>query len=540
MVSFDDARKTGLEGPFFCLQVATKNGCTVRYTGYMVTDPAPQRRFHAVHWHQDIPTLTPGVLIPRAGEVSPVPTAHHHGSLAVSLKSVARVMAIFILTFLVSVGGLGLASYQEVRHDPQNTEPLETLTNEQVFASAPLQYGIQVALSQPDFFAKTRDSFVADKKSFIEADLSAMTIKYYDAGEKVFEAPIASKGKEGSWWETPAGLYSIGVKKEKHFSSFGAVYQPWSMTFQGNFFIHGWPYYPNGTPVPEGFSGGCIRLKNEDAEALYKLVSVGTPVLVHEDDFVNDTFVYEPKIPELKTPHYLIGDIKNSTILAASDIDTPAPIASVTKLMTALIAVEYINLDKDVYIDHVPEVNSVIPRLQVGQTVSMYSLLQLLLVESSNEAAEFIASRVGRERFIKLMNEKAKALGLENTAFTDPSGLDKGNVSSVGDLLRLSQYIYNNRSFILELTVNQDIETAYKKGQFGKLDNFNTIPGVDSFIGGKVGDTNASKQTSVSFHKVKVKGEDRVMVIVLLGSESRVNDIRELLTYITERFGGQL
>jgi D-alanyl-D-alanine carboxypeptidase len=132
----------------------------------------------------------------------------------------------------------------------------------------------------------------------------------------------------------------------------------------------------------------------------------------------------------------------------------------------------------------------------------MYSLLQLLLVESSNEAAEFIAGIVGRERFVTLMNEKAGALGLANTTFTDPSGLDSGNTSSVGDLLRLAQYIYNNRSFILELSVNQDIQTAYKKGQFGKLENFNTIEGVDSFIGGKVGDTLAAGQTSVSCSRI--------------------------------------
>lgn len=436
------------------------------------------------------------------------------------------------------MGGLVTASYQGTKLAMPDTGPLVAGVPDALYAAAPLQFGIQVALSQPDFFAETRDTFIASEKSFIEADLTKMELRYYEAGKEVFSAKILAKGKEGSWWETPAGLYSIGVKKENHFSSFGKVYQPWSMTFQGNFFIHGWPYYPDGTPVPTEFSGGCIRLSNEDAEALYKLVAVETPVLVHEADFVNDSFVYEPKIPEIETPHYLVADIENSTVLAASDLDSAAPIASVTKLMTALIAVEYINLDKNVSINYVPSVPSVIPRLAVGQTVSMYSLLQLLLVESSNEAAEYIAGIVGRERFIGLMNDKAKALGLEETTFTDPSGLDAGNVSSVGDLLRLSQYIHNNRSFILELTVNQDIETAYKKGQFGKLENFNTIEGVPSFIGGKVGDTEAAGQTSVSFHRLTVKGEERIVVIILLGSENRNADITELITYLRERFGG--
>lgn len=502
----------------------------------MPSDPSPIRRFHAVSYRHDIPTeLHAGSLIPHAHSSRAV--AVPQPSWGTTVYAVVRVVTIFTLTFLVSVGGLGVASYQGAQLRAPDTGPLVPLTNEQLFAAAPFQYGIQVALTQPDFFLETRNAFLAEKKTFIEANLAAMEIRYYKDGEEVFFAPIASKGKEGSWWETPAGLYEVGLKKENHFSSFGAVYQPWSMTFQGNFFIHGWPYYPDGSPVPEGFSGGCIRLKNEDAEALYALVEVGTPVLVHEADFQNDAFVYEPKIPELETPHYLIADIQNSTVLAASDLEDPAAIASVTKLMTALIAVEYINLDKDVYISYVPDVSSVIPRLSVGRTVSMYSLLQLLLVESSNEAAEFIAGIVGRERFITLMNDKAEALGLSHTTFTDPSGLDKGNVSTVGDLLRLSQYIYNNRSFILELSVNQDIETAYKKGQFGKLENFNTVPGVASFIGGKVGDTAAAGQTSVSFHRLTVKGEERVVVIILLGSKNRVEDITELLTYFKDRFG---
>ncbi len=506
----------------------------MRYDEAVSTDQQNIRNFRVVSAQFDVPQeFTAGVLIPAARRK---PRAS--SPLRDRLFTVVRIAFIFVLSFSVSIGGLVTASYQGAKLAVPETGPLLPSATTDLYTDAPLQFGIQVALSQPDFFQTTREAFIASGKSFIEADLTKMEIRYFEAGTEVFFAPIASKGKEGSWWETPAGLYAIGVKKENHFSSFGAVYQPWSMTFQGNFFIHGWPYYPDGTPVPEGFSGGCIRLTNEHAEALYALVDVETPVLVHEADFVNDDFVYEPKIPELETPHYLIGDIQNSTILAASELDTPAPIASVTKLMTALVAVEYINLDKDVRINYVPDVTSVIPRLEVGRTVSMYSLLQLLLVESSNEAAEYIAGIVGRDRFITLMNEKAAALGLSNTVFTDPSGLDNGNVSSVGDLLRLSQYIYNNRSFILELSVNQDITTAYTKDQFGTLENFNSIPGVESFIGGKVGDTAAAGQTSVSFHKLVVKGEERIVVIILLGSKNRVDDITELITYLRERFGG--
>jgi D-alanyl-D-alanine carboxypeptidase len=261
-----------------------------------------------------------------------------------------------------------------------------------------------------------------------------------------------------------------------------------------------------------------------------------TPVLVHEADFENDDFVYEPKAPNITATHYLVADIKNNAILASSDLEAEAPIASITKLMTALVAAEHINLDKDVYLYQEQYVTTLIPRLQGRYQASMYSLLQLLLVESSNEAAEVIATQVGRERFIELMNEKALALGLVHTTFTDPSGLDDGNISTVSDLLRLIQYIHHNRSFILELTHDQDLPTAYASGQFGELENFNTIEDIDSFIGGKIGETEAAGQTSVSLHQLNINGTERIIAVIILDSDARDDDVKQLLQYVETQF----
>ena len=108
---------------------------------------------------------------------------------------------------------------------------------------------------------------------------------------------------------------------------------------------------------------------------------------------------------------------------------------------------------------------------------------------------------------------------------------------SLRDLLALTRYIYNNRKFILDLTANQDLPTAYVSGQFGELSNFNKVPGLDNFLGGKVGETTAAGQTSISLHSLRVKGEDRVIAIILLDSKSRGADVRELLQYAQDRFG---
>ncbi len=515
----------------------------------MYDEEPPARRFYAVSHDEDSATIARGTLIP-AGLFVYMPS-RAAGAVAEELPdgqllSTVRVyrVAIMVMSFFL-VATLSFAATRLLQsYQPSLTAmlskteaPLVVLEDPLTKEQTPLNYGVNVTFTEPSFFAETRDTFIEAEKSFIEADLTTMELRVFKNGVLEKQVPILSKGKKGSWWETPAGLYEIEFKKENHFSSFGQVYQPWSMAFQGNFFIHGWPYYPGGEPVPEGFSGGCIRLSTEDAEIIYGLVDTGMPVLVHEIEETADDFLYEPKIPELDTPHYLIADVESSTVLASSDLDDPAPIASLTKLMTALIAAEYINLDKNVQIHQSSFVTSLIPRLGDRSTVSMYSLLQLLLVESSNEAADVIANQIGREQFIAHMNDKAAALGLTNTHFADPSGLSADNVSTIRDLLRLVQYIYNNRRFVIELTANQDLPTAYTSGQFGELVNFNEVDGLENFIGGKVGETLAAGQTSITLHTLMVKGERRVLAIVLLGSDSRNDDVRELLRYAEERFG---
>ena len=167
----------------------------------------------------------------------------------------------------------------------------------------------------------------------------------------------------------------------------------------------------------------------------------------------------------------------------------------------------------------------------------MYSLLQLLLIESSNEAAETIAGEIGRDEFIEAMNAKARQLGMLQTHFADPSGLSAENVSSVGDLYRLTKYIYDQRRFIFSITAGEEPGSVYVGGEFDGLINFNEIEDMDSFIGGKVGETNAAGQTSISLHRLDFQGEERTLAVILLGSDGRTEDVESLLTYVQNRYG---
>jgi hypothetical protein len=520
----------------------------------MYNEESKARRFYAVSYNDDEPTVSLGAFIPpqkkksaTQSKVSFTPKIVSVSNQSVRSPYVAtvKVVTVFLsVLLLVIVSVFSAPLIQE--NGPKLLSQLLTATtnsapviveNPYTQTQTELNYGVQMSFTQPNFFSETRSAFIEQSKTFIEADLTTMQLRYFKRGILEYQVPILAKGVKGSWFETPAGLYEVKSKKEKLYSTFGQMYTPFSVTFQGNFIIHGWPYTENGTKVAAEFAGGGIRLHDSDAQQIYKLVTVGMPILVHEVPAEPDAFVYEPKIPELNTPHYLIADVKTNTVLASSDLDEAAPIASLTKLMTALVAAEYINLDTRVSVTQPTFIQSLVPRLSGLGTVSMYSLLQLLLVESSNEAADVIADQVGRSQFVTFMNEKAKAIGLSNTHFADPSGVSAENVSTVRDLLGLAKYIYTTRQFIFDLTADQDLPTAYVTGEFGALSNFNEVEGLDNFIGGKVGETTAAKQTSVTLHKIKVKGDERVIAIVLLGSESRNADVTELLQYATARFG---
>ena len=311
---------------------------------------------------------------------------------------------------------------------------LFSLTKDRVYklnlADAPTIEEAGKPITSPNFFAQTKERLIAEHADFALADLAAMKVTLYEKGVAREVFPILTKGREGSWWETPAGIYQVGSKAQNHFSSFGGVYQPWSVQFQGNFFIHGWPYYPDGTPVASTYSGGCIRLASADAQRVFEKVKIGTPVLVFEESFgEGDGFSYGAggplpanRMPGISAQSFLAVDLKSNEVLAEKVGAKVLPIASITKLMTALVATDYINIEKTITINSKMITSTSVPRLQAGQQVSIYDLLFPLLLESSNEAAAATAYGLGEERFIKLMNEKAEAIGMTKTHFADPSG----------------------------------------------------------------------------------------------------------------------
>lgn len=446
-----------------------------------------------------------------------------------------------ILLWAVGAGVLGLVAVGAALFGYNYAKGNISFSRETIAEQpAELEFGSYPSLSNADHFNTVKNRLITEGATFVEADLSSMVTRVYAGGKVVKEVKILTKGREGSWWETPAGVYRIESKEENHFSSFGKVDQPWSMAFQGNFFIHGWPTYPDGTPVSSQYSGGCIRLSDEDAKEVYELVTVGTPVLVFEQDFASDAFTYTPAqgmAPDIGATAYLAADLRNNFVLAERDSKNQVSVASLTKFVTALVAAEYINLDKPITITPLMIEASVRPRLVPGTSVQAFQLLYPLLLESSNEAAEALARSIGPDRFVNLMDKKAEAIGMTNTHFVDPSGKKFENVSTAEDLFVLLKYVYNNRSFVLKMSTGELNSSAYGEPIYTDLTNYNDFEVTNAeFVGGKVGQTLAAGNTAMAVYRIPVQGEMRPIAFVLLNSQDVGADMRALVNYVVREY----
>ncbi|HLW04157.1 MAG TPA: serine hydrolase [Azoarcus sp.] len=148
------------------------------------------------------------------------------------------------------------------------------------------------------------------------------------------------------------------------------------------------------------------------------------------------------EFPELHSASYMVVHERTGAVLFEQNATQAVPIASITKLMTAMVVLdanqrlsERITVT-DGDIDHLKKTRS---RLAIGATLTREEMLHIMLMSSENRAASALARNYpgGAKAFIQAMNIKARMLGLTHTRFADSSGLNPGNVSSPSDLARL-------------------------------------------------------------------------------------------------------
>jgi serine-type D-Ala-D-Ala carboxypeptidase (penicillin-binding protein 5/6) len=149
-------------------------------------------------------------------------------------------------------------------------------------------------------------------------------------------------------------------------------------------------------------------------------------------------------VPPVEASAALVGNGATGEILYGSRHAAKLPIASITKIMTALVVLERADPDTVVRVGGpAPTIGGSSVGLRAGERISVRDLLTALLVQSGNDAAYALAYHVGRSsvsRFVSLMNRKAGELGLEETHFVRPDGLDvRGHHSSARDLFKLAR-----------------------------------------------------------------------------------------------------
>jgi len=430
---------------------------------------------------------------------------------------------------------IGFFAFEYVPAQSLPATPLVVVTTDEPYQHTALSFGLLPTLAAHETFEKAEQAFAANNTSFVAIDGTEGTIAVYQNGEPVFETTIEQAPSTHSWFQAPSGLYRVTSTEDRRFDAINKTYYSHVVRFDKNFLIHGAIETVDGVVVNESTRTG-LKISDAAAADLQVLIKNEWPVLVHTPETApQDQFVYQLNGPRLQARSYLAADVASGVELFGSAEDLQVPIASLTKLMTVVVAAEEYDLTSRIRLTQEQYVTTLVPRLQGRYEANLFSLLQLLMVESSNEAAEVIASHMGRDAFIAKMNEKAAALGMDATVFTDPSGLDNGNVSSAEDLLMLVQYISERHPFVWAVSMGE-VEEFAPAAEFHNLDNFNEVKELTNVIGGKIGETEAARKTSVSIHEYTLNGEVRRVAIIILGTESRTDSVKSVDQFIQKQY----
>lgn len=199
---------------------------------------------------------------------------------------------------------------------------------------------------------------------------------------------------------------------------------------------------------------------------------------------------------------YILMDQTTGRVLEGKNYNDKALIASITKIMTCVLAIESDKLEKEVVVDDVilKSYGSGI-YIEIGEKLTLKDLLYGLMLRSGNDAALMVAEYVSGsvDKFVEEMNNKAQEIGMKNTTFVNPSGLDNddsGNYSTAYDMALLTRYAMQYDSYKEIVATKSYTLKTNKKTYVWK--NKNKLLNYDYITGGKTGYTEKAKRTLVS------------------------------------------
>ncbi len=232
------------------------------------------------------------------------------------------------------------------------------------------------------------------------------------------------------------------------------------------------------------------------------------------------------------------------TILAEKNPDAELPIASISKLMTAIVVADNYDL-KDIIT--IPESVTSTPtstgELAAGEIFFVGDLLHALLIESNNDAGDAFAAKMGVEKFVALMNQNALRFGMNRTNYVNPTGLDPDdggatNYSTVRDLTQIALAIKKDYPGILEIMSLKEYELKTASGAIHHaLLTTDQLLGENipfTIIGGKTGQTDRAKKNLLLITTGLTK--NTYLIHIVLGSDDSFGDMKMLLELVRNNY----
>jgi D-alanyl-D-alanine carboxypeptidase (penicillin-binding protein 5/6) len=240
-------------------------------------------------------------------------------------------------------------------------------------------------------------------------------------------------------------------------------------------------------------------------------------------------------VPGISAQAYLLANLDTGAVYAAKNSETPYPIASISKLLVALAALETLPPEGEITITRADRAltEGTPGSIQRDETFRVADLLYPLLMESNNSVAYALQRAGGGAEFVRVMLRLAHEIGMDETLLDDSSGLSPRNNASAGDLLALAHYIDKRTPAIFEITRTKKKSVTAESGRSYPVPNLNIFTNDPAFIGGKTGYTDEAKQTMLALFEIPSKDtrENERIVIVILQSDSRKGDVEKLKSW---------
>lgn len=236
-------------------------------------------------------------------------------------------------------------------------------------------------------------------------------------------------------------------------------------------------------------------------------------------------------VPYMTARSYILGDADSGEVYFSKSETEVVAMASLTKIMTAVVALEKYSLDDKVWIS--PKASAAPGSkvyLYAEDVLSVRELLYGLLIKSGNDAAEALAEHApgGRDEFVSWMNEKALTLGMTQTHFENPTGLDAPlHYSTAQDLFLLSRYAVYTHALLRDIVWRTEYTVRSENGFSYTVYSTNQLLGsIVPVVGLKTGTTEKAGESYIGLMREE---DGRETLIILLNSRSRFQEAKAML-----------